>query len=364
MKRVIAFAFCSFLSWTMISAQTQIEFKKDSGYFKHMDLSLTLGSTGIGGELSSPLGNMFRLRAGFSIMPRFSKNMGFTIQVGDSYDPSKFQRLKTYLKDLTGQEVSDQVTMVGRPTYSNFNLLFDIYPFKENKHWYFTAGLFYGKSDIADAINSINDAPSLVAVNMYNIFYDKIMNMSEDEPPYIEIGGKRIDLDPETFRELKSKLQGYGRMSIHIGDFNKDMYETVREPEPGIEQYEDLYGNVYQNIGGTEVLIKKFHKEGDPYLMTPDANSTVRATATVNKLKPYVGFGYEGRLFKNDDKFKVGFDCGAMFWGGAADVVTHEGINLTTDLRNIRGDVDNYIKAIKFFKVFPVINLRISRTIF
>ncbi|MDO5447537.1 MAG: hypothetical protein Q4F34_07165, partial [Prevotellaceae bacterium] len=299
-----------------------------------LDLSFTLGTTGIGFDLAAPIGDYVQVRAGYSIMPRFNYDMDFGIQVGD--DPatsqSKFEKLSGLLTQITGRPVDNKVTMQGRPTYYNFNFLVDVFPFKNNKHWHFTAGFYLGPSKIADALNSIGDMQSLMAVNIYNNIYDKVYRGE----PIITMNENDIYLDPA----YEDKILSYGRMGIHIGDFNKDIYKEV------------------------DGQMVKVHSKGDPYMMEPDNEGTVNAEATANAFKPYVGFGYGGRLFKNNDKYKISFDCGAMFWGGSPDIVTHDGVNMAKDLTNIRGDVDDYVKLIKGVKVFPVVNLRISRTLF
>ena len=96
----------------------------------------------------------------------------------------------------------------------------------------------------------------------------------------------------------------------------------------------------------------------------PDENSMVKAWAYANRIKPYVGFGYGGRLLKKDDSWHVSFDCGAMFWGGVPKVVTHDGTDLVNDVRNIPGKVGDYVDIIKNFHVFPVLNLRLTKRLF
>ena len=53
-----------------------------------------------------------------------------------------------------------------------------------------------------------------------------------------------------------------------------------------------------------------------------------------------------------------------MFWGGTPDIITHDGTNLTKDVSDINGKVGDYVKFIKGVKVFPILNLRITRRIF
>lgn len=334
MKQLYSFLLLILMTCAPAFAQEESKTECKNGLFNHLDLSFTLGTTGIGFDLAAPIGDYVQVRAGYSIMPRFNYDMDFGIQVGD--DPatsqSKFEKLSGLLTQITGRPVDNKVTMQGRPTYYNFNFLVDVFPFKNNKHWHFTAGFYLGPSKIADALNSIGDMQSLMAVNIYNNIYDKVYRGE----PIITMNENDIYLDPA----YEDKILSYGRMGIHIGDFNKDIYKEV------------------------DGQMVKVHSKGDPYMMEPDNEGTVNAEATANAFKPYVGFGYGGRLFKNNDKYKISFDCGAMFWGGSPDIVTHDGVNMAKDLTNIRGDVDDYVKLIKGVKVFPVVNLRISRTLF
>jgi hypothetical protein len=53
-----------------------------------------------------------------------------------------------------------------------------------------------------------------------------------------------------------------------------------------------------------------------------------------------------------------------MFWGGAPDVYTHDGTNLTRDVEDIYGKVGRYMDVASAMKVFPVLNARISYRIF
>lgn len=308
--------------------------ENDKKILNHLDLSFTAGTTGLGFDFAAPIGNIVQVRAGYSIMPHFKYNMDFGIQVGD--DPAtsqtKFEKLSGMLTQLTGNKVDNHVTMEGRPRYYNFSLLIDVFPFKNNKHWHFTGGFFVGPSKVADAINSVGDMQSLMGVNIYNNIYDKVYRGE----PLIKWNENDIYLDPA----YEDKILSYGRMGIHVGDFNKD---------------------IYADVNGQSTLI---HKKGDPYMMEPGEDGMVSADATANSFKPYIGFGYGGRLIKNNDKYKISFDCGVMFWGGKPDVITHDGVNLTQDLDNIWGDLDNYVKFAKKVTVFPELNLRISRTIF
>jgi len=303
------------------------QYWEEHNIFQHLDASVTLGSTGIGFDVSSPMGEYAKLRAGFSFMPHIHYSTRFEVQVGENptESQSKFQTLSGLLRDMTGYEVDNKIDMVEVPTYYNFNLLVDVFPFKDNKHWHFTAGFYLGNSTIGKAYNTTEDMPSLVAVGIYNNMYEKAIR----KEPFVTFNynGNPIAItdDPEYQDMLYKKFSEYGRMGVRIGNYVSD---------------------------------------GSPYAIEPDENSMVKAEVRVNSFKPYLGFGYGGRLFKGDDRYTISFDCGAMFWGGTPSILTHDGTDLAKDIENIKWKVGDYVDFIKGFKVFPVLNVRVTRTIF
>ena len=128
-------------------------------------------------------------------------------------------------------------------------------------------------------------------------------------------------------------------------------------------------------------------KDGTPFRLEPDANNNVSATIKVNNFKPYLGFGYGVRLFKNSDEYYVSFDAGVLFWGGTPKIMTNDiqkvtftanedyteavkhvttepGVDLAKDVKNVPGKVGDYVKLLKNFKVYPVVELRLTRRIF
>ncbi len=331
------FLFAIVLSTSLLSTQAQEQNDKFK-MFNHLDLGLTLGTTGVGIDAAMPVGNYVKLRAGFEVMPRFNYDMIFGVESVDAIisDPSTLNKMSQVLYDLTGFKTSQEVTMKGKPTMWNFKFLIDVYPFKNNKHWHVTAGFHWGPSKIAEAVNSIEDSPSLFAVGMYNHLYDiAYKDYVEDIPtPLIttESTGP-VYMDPR----IEKQIITYGRMGIPLGKYSHDIT--------------DAQGNI-------------IHKQGDAYYMEPNEHSMVFADASSNSFKPYLGVGYEGRLIKGNDNWKIGFDAGAMIWGGTPSVVTHDGTDLINDVEDIKGKVGDYVDLVKSFKVFPVLNLRISCTIF
>jgi len=306
---------------------------EDQSSFKHLDVAVTAGTTGIGAELAMPLSEMVQVRAGFSFMPSFKVPMHFKVGLPNDPDTdkdgnkivTKFEKMSDLFDQLTGYKIEPNVKMFGRPTYYNAKLVVDVFPFP-NKKWFLTGGFYYGNSEIAKAYNSYEDMRSLVAVGMYNHMHDKIVN----NEPLFDITVNNIEilymLDPEEEQgaAIIDRFNRYGRMGVHLGDFD----------------------------------------DGTPYYSYPNEKAMMEAKILVNRFKPYLGFGYGSEVPKTGKLYNFAFECGFLFWGGTPKVVTHDGVDLVKDVSGIRGDVGSYVNAIKVFKVFPVLNLRISRRLF
>jgi hypothetical protein len=254
------------------------------------------------------------------------------------------------MSDLTGYKVDEYVDMMAVPTFWNGKILFDVFPFQK-KNWFFTAGIYVGPARVARAYNTTEDMPSLMAMSMYNNIYDKV---SKGLPIYkdITIGGSDAQ-----------KIIENGRLGIRIGNY-KDQYIT--ETHPAVDEN----GDYIEDDNGDYILVTDYVLDANgnripkPYCMEPDDNCTVSAKVEVNSFKPYLGFGYGGRLLKNDDRYHISFDAGLMFWGGTPAIITHDGTNLSKDVTDIRGKVGTYVDLISGVKAYPILNLRITRKLF
>lgn len=330
MKKIVLAVMAS-MTVSMVHAQGVSQWMKDNGVFQNLDVSLTAGTTGIGIDVASKIGNNVQLRAGYEYMPRFKKSIYFPVEVGGepavAYDANgnrietRFDRLSSMLTELTGFKVEDEVKMEGKPTVNNFKFLVDVFPFR-NKNWHVTAGFYWGPSQFAYAENSTQAMTSLLAVSMYNQLYEKCVA----DLPII-----RFDSDsdyPDVFLDesLRLKIIDYGRMGFRVGDKKSD---------------------------------------GEPYVMEPDgASGMVKVRAKSNSFKPYLGFGYGGKLMKSRDDWKVSFDAGMMFWGGTPHLYTHDGTDLTHDVEHITGKVGDWVDLIGGIKVYPVLSVRFTKSIF
>ena len=295
---------------------------KENHVADNLTASFTLGTGGLGIELSTPLTQRARLRTGVEWMPAFNVPLTFNLssfsENGTSTDISHIQQM---VKDLMGLDIDDKVTMDAKPNLLNYKLLVDIFPLRHNRHWYVTAGFYIGSPVVGRAKNSRAETQTLVGVNIYNRAYNYFT--SPDFDPYMVAIGNGIYLDPELAMEYRRDFERYGSVGIHIGDY----------------------------------------KDGKPYLMQPTKDGRVTAKAVTNNFRPYLGIGYCGAVDKSK-RLELGFDAGALFWGGVPDVILHDGVNMTKDLVDIRGKVGDYVKFMKALPVYPLINFKISYTIF
>lgn len=288
---------------------------KANNVLDHLQVSGTLGTTGLGVELQAPLTRWANVRAGFSAFPAFHVALPFQISAyaGDNVS-GNLDKIKDLMAQVTGEEMLDEVEMNGKPSIWNVKLLFDIFPFRNNRHWHFTAGFYAGSRMIGSALNKKNATNTLVAMNIYNRFYDRLeAGNSYDEPFFGD-----IYLTPEMYEEFLS----YGRMGIHLGE----------------------------------------RKDGTPYYLLPESNGTVSAKVFANAFKPYLGAGYSTQLDKRG-LWSLGVDAGVLMWGGAPQVILNDGTNMNKDLRNVRGKVGDYLDFIKGLGVFPVLEVKITYNI-
>ena len=315
--------------------------------FSHLDVGVTLGTTGLGVEASMPINNFLGVRTGLSYIPRVEVPMTFEIQIGDDPSVSKerFYHMSSVLESLTGTPVTDEVKMTGRAKMWNWHVLFDFHPLKRNKHWRLTAGFFLGPSNVAEAFNQTESMASLVAVDIYNNLYDKLHGLNKKDLAKVKLvdlsvlgpNYEDIYFDLDLLQKLQQGLDDAGRMGIHLGNYTHDITD------------ED--GNV-------------IHKKGDSYVMTPNQDHMVKADMKVNAFKPYIGFGYDGRLAKGNDRLHVGFDAGIMLWGGKPRLYAHDGTDLINDVEGLTGKVGDYVDLMSKLSIYPVANVRFTYTIF
>ena len=319
--------------------------------FSNLDVSLSGGTTGIGIDFSTKITDWMNVRVGFDAMPRFEQDVRFGIVSMDESGKlsSNFNQFNEKLKTFTGYEVNDYVDMTCKPTFYNFKFLMDFHPFKHKqsflKNVSFTAGFYWGSSEIGRAINNVQGAQTLIGLMMYNHLYDISLN---GEPlvtidvydEYLkEHVQQPIYLDPA----LSDVISKVGRMGAHVGNYT-DQYIT------------DANGDYITDADG--------NKKNKPYLMEPDKDGTVSARVKTNAFKPYLGVGYGGRLLKDNARFHISGELGMLFWGGKPSIITHDGVDLSRDVKDIGGKVGDYVNLVGGLFVYPVLNLRLTYNLF
>ena len=318
---IVAVQAATMTAQTAASAGQPQVINADRNIFSHLEVGVGVGTTGIGIDLATHITDHLRVRAGVDFTPHIKVPMSFSLQ---SYtdeggvNAGNFEKMQSYMKKLTGIDVDDRVDLDGVPTMTSFKLLFDVYPWVD-RGWRFTAGFYAGGRRAAKALNTMGEMPSLLAVNIYNNFYDYIMSDDAIDKP---IFGNTY-LDPFMVDEIREDLEGQGYMGIHVGDY----------------------------------------KDGRPYMMQPDKDGMVKVSAFVNRFKPYVGLGYTSDLGKTK-RWKLDVDCGMMMWGGTPSLIVHDGVNLSKDIVNINGKPGDYVDMMKAFKVYPVVSVSVSYRIF
>lgn len=360
-RHIIIPLFLSILT-PIVSAQTVVPASgKTNSLLNRLDLEITGGTNGLGLNISTPLNDMVRVRAGVSYFPHSNVPLTFDLmQYGGTDDDSseeladqRFEKLSGMMEDFIGVKIDRRIDMNAHGSLTDFRLLFDVYPFANNKHWYATAGFYWGSKKVGHIENTIHEAPSLMGVLIYDNMYDYFMNYEFfDKPFYGE-----VYLDPEVGMDMRDKFERYGRLGAHVGDF--------------------VEGSPMYKEGATV-----------PYLLKPDENGTIRADMYVNSFKPYLGLGYEAAVSR-DGRWNIGFDAGALFWG-KPKIYSHERyiyyddgtvsygtvtdpdfkgfigpeVDLATDVDDISGKAGTYCRIAKAIHVFPVLNFKISYKLF
>lgn len=287
--------------------------------FQHMSLSLTAGITGIGLDVALPVCEMAQVRVGYEMMIPFQKKVKVPFlangEVSRSYDANgnrvetPYDRIEESIYQEKHQDMENPVTLNGKMTMNNFKLLVDFYPFAYDKNWHFTTGVYWGPSQFAKIEGSQSDF-SLQCMKEYNDKYDA---SPEGDP-----------------------IRENGRLALCGGYYAEDIY-----------------------VDGSVV-----HKKGEPYQMDLTSDGMVLIQAKSNSLKPYIGFGYGGRLIPKRSDWRVSFDCGILMWGGTPAQVTHDGTNLSKDVERVPGTLGHRVSCVEAFKVCSVLSVRFTKILF
>ncbi len=349
MKRIIlSFVFGLFVvsSFARLNIFTRMQI--DYYMFTHLDVSLTGGSDGLGLDLATPLGDYLQLRTGFSFMPYFERTLSYPASVGDMISQERYDQLSGVFQQVTGCQLVDHVDMVARPTFANYKLLMDVYPF-EKKNFYFSAGVYVGNSTIAKVSSTAEAVPTMMALNIFNRMIDcAIGEDGEGGGTFIEYGDFSLALNPE----IEDKLYNLSieRTKGYVKDFDDLSFE---EQTALLHQY-----------GKYSVQLGNRVSDGSPYLLSPDEHGMIKMEVKTNQYKPYLGLGYGGSLSRKSDSYRISFECGAMYWGNSPKIIMHDGMDIMHDVTNLNGKIGEYCDIARRFKVFPIVNLRLTHRFF
>ena len=374
MKKLGVFLFSLFMA-AAVPAQDKGSLSSrlaQKNILNHMDVGVNVGTVGIGIDLAVPIGDYVRIRAGYNYMPRFTIHSDFSIEtnnggsltnyiekinkididkkveeLGIDLDQPEFEPYKDAFNQFRDLEAKDYVTMGMRPNMHQFKFMVDVLPFKNNKHWNFTAGFFVGSPYIGDACNMEEETQLLQAVNTYNFFYTD----------YLYNG---------------MNFAGHGE----------------------VEQLTKIYTT--NGITGFPI---GYLEDGSKAMMVPNEDGTVSAEMKVFKVRPYFGFGYNTHLSRNK-KWNLTVDAGVMVLGKPRvyvnnvykidtskidpdnecyDIVrpNEEGtdyevdeplpyaVDLVSDVYNMpKGKVRDMVNTISKFKVYPNLSVTVSYRIF
>jgi hypothetical protein len=303
--RKIGILLLMLLATTTVLAQDKMSLfsrMDQKNILNHMDIGVNVGTVGIGIDVAVPVGDYVRIRAGYNYMPRFNLHSNFPIETRSGGRLSSFinkignidamlppfidlnlpyfTQEKELMEMYKNGDLSakDYVGMDMKPNLHQFKFLVDVMPFKNNKHWSFTAGFFVGPSTVGEAINQQEETAILKAVNLYNNrYYHDLVVLHGMSFTFIEADGSLHDVgsyDPITNFVISNGLAGFP-----LGYFS----------------------------------------DGKKAMMVPGADNTVRAEMKVNKFRPYLGVGYNTHLSRNK-KWKLNVDLGVLFLCGSPKV--------------------------------------------
>ncbi|MBQ0073014.1 MAG: hypothetical protein KBT34_02340 [Prevotella sp.] len=178
-------------------------------WFNHVDIAFTGGTSGFGFDLAAPMSDWARLRVGgvFRPIKHYTAKFGTEVAQGlsEEINDQRYNKLSNMMEAFTGYKPQKTVSMQGDLGMNNFKVLVDIYPFKNNRHWYATVGLFWGNNTLIEAKNTPESMNTLTAIAIYNNMYRKALG--KENP--IDFKAFGFDNVPEMTTYI-NKLRNWG----------------------------------------------------------------------------------------------------------------------------------------------------------
>lgn len=331
----------------------------------HLDVAGIVGTRKVGVELSTPITTDVTLRAGATFFTMTDKTgISLPIQTGEA-DPDlsaaenlmlfndRFNKVNEFISQFSGYDMDSQVKMQSKMSHTNFHLIADITPLR-NKHWFVSAGFYYGNSEVTEVVNHKSHTSTLMGMSIWNSMYQKVMA----EEPIINHKGIAVYLPYDFEEAIRTE---YGEMAMVAGTYKRDIVAT-EDIAWDYSAYDPITGDVLHQEG--DVRYHKgdiIHHKGDTYYLEPNSVNMFRLTQHVSKLKPYIGAGYRGRLTKNG-RSQILVDMGVMYIS-KNHITFHDGMRLGRDVTSpLADDVEYGILRGSHFE--PSLSVRITYRLF
>lgn len=229
-----AFILCS------ININKALAGNNNYGFFNSLTVGVSGGSTGLGFDISTPIGNYLQLRVGMNMMPDISYNENL------SFDANYQTYSTTYNVDIKGSLKR-----------STTDIILNLYPFKRSS-FFIAGGISIGGKEVVKINGHSDDAERLIAqgekvgieIGNYNIPFDKNGDveggiMVKNSRPYFGLGfGRAVPKKRVGFMfELGAQLHGTPEVYTNKGTLDRLQ-----------EQYDNDYSKIIDNLKVYPVL--------------------------------------------------------------------------------------------------------------
>lgn len=188
MKKLLLCSICFLLA----SLQLQAQEENKLGYFNSLSIGANIGTTGLGIDVATPIGQYLSLRAGVTFMPNFS----YSDKVDVSINPSS--------NNDPDAEIPSTIEAEGSIGRTAGEILLNVYPFKRSS-FFITGGAVFGGNKVVKIKGHSDDLAIFqelagsagIEIGDYRIPIDEHGNISggikvSSFRPYLGLGFGRI----------------------------------------------------------------------------------------------------------------------------------------------------------------------------
>lgn len=237
--RKYIYLFSALILWS-ININKAFAGNNNYGFFNSLTVGVSGSTTGLGFDISTPIGNYFQLRVGMNMIPDISYNDNL------SFDANYQTYSSSYNVDINGSLKR-----------STTDIILNLYPFKRSS-FFIAGGISIGGKEVIKINGHSDDAERLIAqganvgieIGDYNIPFDKNGDieggiMVKNSRPYFGLGfgravpKKRVGL----MFELGAQLHGTPEVYTSKGTLNRLQ-----------EQYDNDYSKIIDNLKVYPVL--------------------------------------------------------------------------------------------------------------